>query len=172
MNSLLSIWEDMKQQSSPVRWLQNDFWDDQQFGNFSFSPMAFFFFFLLMFDDTGRHWHVGKMSFPPLIFSVWLLLFSSVGTTETAAENKDLSLYLESSECLNVCLHPNHPPLRNMFVLNCRWWKFVKWNERKILKVKKKLWHLIMAGTFLAEYYDVSVFNLWPHYLIHVKYAS
>lgn len=132
----------------------------------------FLFFLLGVFDDTGRQWHVGKMSFPPLIFSVWSLLFSSVGTTETAAENKDLSLYLESSECLNVCLHPNHPPLRNMFVLNCRWWKFVKWNERKILKVKKKLWHLIMAGTFSAEYYDVSVFNLWPHYLIHVRYAS
>lgn len=40
--------------------------------------------------------------------------------------------------------------------------KFVKWKERKILKVKnkKKLWHLIMVGTFLAEYDDVSVFNL------------
>lgn len=38
--------------------------------------------------------------------------------------------------------------------------KVCKMKREENTKGEKKLWHLIMAGTFSAEYYDVSVFNL------------
>ena len=120
-----------------------------------------------MFEDTGRHL-LTCLQNVPLVSSVWSLFFDSVGTIETAAESKIcIWNHLNAWICQFVPSSKSSSNKKHV-QSTLKIFSVQKWRRGK----NRKLWHLITGGTFLAEYYDVSVFNLWPHHFIHVRYAA